>query len=132
MKIRDITEMATAGGMSSGSVATVSAPLGKTRRRKKTAEDADPHGGSMISPYENEPSDQDVNDAMGYAKEAGMNWLHDQQQYDIQDPAERHDLVGDLAHAMYNALEQDNMDYFTDKQLMKMAGIILTKHLGMV
>ena len=35
MKIRDITEMASAGGCSSGSVASVAAPLGGTQRRSK-------------------------------------------------------------------------------------------------
>ena len=100
-------------------------------RAKEFLKEADPYGGSMISPYDDEPDERSINHAYDYMQEyiQGYFQIGPGKPYleDLADPTtdtrEReailHDLFGDAIGTVRNRLEKDNMDFFSDEDIKR-------------
>lgn len=90
---------------------------------------ADPHGGSMISPYEGEPSSQEVENALDHINNELVQFLdtdmmakatlddlkHDKHPEDIANAIL--DLISDATGFIRNYLDNNDMLYFSDKEI---------------
>lgn len=98
-------------------------------RAKEFLKEADPYGGGMISPYDSEPSEREINHAFGYMQEYVQDYFqHGPGKPYLQDlanprtdPQDRknllHDLFGDALGTVRNKLENDGMDFFSDRDV---------------
>ncbi len=92
---------------------------------------ADPHGGSMISPYNDEPSSIDVDDAYNYVEDYLDIFVQEEmsQAYiaDLADPTIpphkkaglTHDFVSDATGYIVNRLDDQGMAYLHDEEIKK-------------
>lgn len=100
-------------------------------RAKEFLKEADPYGGGMISPYDSEPSDRDMNDAFGYMQEYVRDYfqhgpgkpyledLADSRTHPEDREALLHDLFGDALGTVRSQLERDSMDFFSDEDIKR-------------
>lgn len=91
--------------------------------------EADPYGGSLISPYDDEPSEDELDSAFDYMQEYVKDYLHtnpgklflkdlSDTSLDLKDKRFlMHDLFRDAIRFIRNNLEKDNIDFFTDKDI---------------
>lgn len=98
-------------------------------RAKEFLKEADPYGGGMISPYDSEPSEREINHAFGYMQEYVQDYFqHGPGKPYLQDladprtdPQDRknmlHDLFGDALGTVRNKLENNGMDFFSDRDV---------------
>ncbi len=100
-------------------------------RAKEFLKETDPYGGGMISPYDSEPSDREINHAFSYMQEYVQNYFQNgpgkpylQDLADPRtDPQDRknllYDLFGDAMGTVRSQLENDGMDFFSDEDVKR-------------
>ena len=97
------------------------------------------------SPYDNEPSDTEVEKALEYGEEYGMDYLHNDSMAkalvaDIKDPntdpSDRRgmfsDLMGDVGGTIVNRLEDDGNMILSNDEVKDLARMVIKKHFQMM
>jgi len=91
---------------------------------------ADPHGGSMITPYTNEPSERDLNDAWEYMQDYIDDYIDNDNEIKLAledfknnfyDEDDKKDIINDILSSgvaiVYNRLERDGMNFFDEDEI---------------